>query len=62
MNYSGNDPIADGLISFADNRGSTVVYFDQDGLAGNSFIPRPFILVQGVSANDVNSSNNFVFN
>ena len=62
MNYSGNDPIADGLISFAENRGSTIVYFDQDGLAGNSFIPRPFILVQGVSANDVNNSNNFVFN
>lgn len=60
IGYAGSDAIGDGYVSFGSSRGDAFVQIDQDG-AGNDFISRPLVLLQGVTEENLSNNNNFVF-
>jgi Ca2+-binding RTX toxin-like protein len=53
LGLSNSNPIGDGLVTFTPFSGSTTVNLDRHGI-GN---PRPYLLLQGVSESNVDSSD-----
>ncbi|WP_413165990.1 endonuclease/exonuclease/phosphatase family protein [Capilliphycus salinus ALCB114379] len=60
VNFSGSNAIADGYVGFIGRGGNTLLTFDPDGDTGSGR-PRSFVLVQGVSSDFLNNSDNFIF-
>jgi Ca2+-binding RTX toxin-like protein len=60
VGFAGVDPIASGYVGFRDRGANTLLTVDPDGSTGSGS-PRSFILVQGVSSNLLNNSENFIF-
>lgn len=61
INYGGSNPFADGFMSFRQASNSlTVIQIDPDGLAGGTFRPAPFILLDNILIADLSDLNNFV--
>ncbi len=62
FNYSGSNPIADGIISFSSRGRNTVLLLDPDGADGSA-LARSYITFRNVSVADLNNpnNNNFVF-
>jgi hypothetical protein len=62
INYSGSNPITDGILRFVSqgNGSRTVLQIDPDGFSGNAR-PRNFVTLQGVDAVALNNVDNFVF-
>ena len=60
VGFSGSNPISAGYVGFTARGVDTLVTLDPDGSTGSGR-PRDFILVQGVSSNLLNNSENFIF-
>ncbi len=60
LNYQGSNAIADGYVQFHSRGHDAFVQIDPDGLAGPGR-SRSFILVENVTVDDLNDTNNFVF-
>ncbi len=62
LNYSGSNPITDGILRFNSlgNGSRTVLQIDPDGFSGNARA-RNFVTLQGVDAVALNNVDNFVF-
>ncbi|NJL46694.1 MAG: type I secretion C-terminal target domain-containing protein [Leptolyngbyaceae cyanobacterium SM2_5_2] len=62
LNYTGSNPITDGILRFVSqgNSSRTVLQIDPDGFSGNARA-RNFATLQGVDAVALNNVDNFVF-
>lgn len=60
VNYTGADPIADGVVGFTSRRNNTVLTIDADGSLGASR-SRPLILFSGVNLETISNPDNFIF-
>jgi hypothetical protein len=62
LNYSGSNPITDGILRFVSqgNSSRTVLQIDPDGFGGSARA-RNFAILQGVDAVALNNVDNFVF-
>lgn len=60
VSYNGSNAITDGYVQFSSRGSDTIIKFDPDGFIGGGR-DRSFILVENVSATDLNNANNFVF-
>jgi Ca2+-binding RTX toxin-like protein len=58
--YNGADAITDGYVQVMDMGSDSVVRLDPDGPNGRGIF-RPYILVEGVAATDLNAASNFAF-
>ncbi len=59
VGYQGNDPIADGIVQFANSGSNTVLYVDPDG--SGAAAKRALAVVLNVSAAALNNAANFKF-
>ncbi len=60
FNYSGSNPIADGIVSFSSRGSNTILLLDPDGADGSAHA-RSYISFRNLSVADLNNPNNFVF-
>ncbi|MGK7943146.1 MAG: ExeM/NucH family extracellular endonuclease, partial [Microcystaceae cyanobacterium] len=60
LGFAGVDPIAEGYVGFRSRGADTILTIDPDGAIGAAR-SRSFILVQGVSAVELNNLDNFIF-
>jgi CSLREA domain-containing protein len=60
IDYSGSNPIADGVVRFARSGSNTIVRIDRDGF-GNRFGAQDFVTLRNVSVAEANSADNFIF-
>jgi predicted outer membrane repeat protein len=60
FNYSGSNPIADGIVSFSSQGSNTILLLDPDGTDGSA-LASSYITFINVSVADLNNPNNFVF-
>ena len=60
VGYIGSDPIGDGYLGFRDRGSDSIINIDADGSTGTGRAAS-LILVQNVTAAQMNNANNFVF-
>ena len=60
LGYNGSNPIADGIVSFANWDQDSVILIDSDGKTGEA-LPRIFTLLYNVDTVALSNPNNFVF-
>ncbi len=60
IKYVGSDPIADGYIKFTSTKTGSIIQVDPDGSLGSA-PARNFLMLDNVSAAQINNPNNFVF-